>query len=72
MFSTGRWVSRERLDEALRLLDRAMDGNEAIGRAMEERNRLEKEIAVRGGGSGLSAGLADAEQAISRPRRRTL
>jgi hypothetical protein len=69
MFSTDRWVSGKRLAEALRLLDRALDGNDSIAQAMAERNALEKAIVARSGGSGLSAGLVDAERAISRPRR---
>lgn len=81
-FSTGQWVGRERLDEKDEriaekdrridelsdLLDKALGGNESISRAMDERNRLERAIVDRGGGSALSAGLTAAENTIRRPR----
>lgn len=70
MFSTDRWVSGKRLREAQDLLDKSLDGNESIAKAMAARNELEKAIAVRGGGSVLSDALIQAETAVETHRQR--
>lgn len=78
MLGTGRWIPKERLDEmrtsrddAIKLLDKSLDGYDAQTRAIEERNRMERTLVEeRRGTPGLRAEAEEAQRVI-RKRRET-